>query len=167
MQLSDTASSRAGGAGRRQRRAVVVAWGSALRYFETQAEQSTGHNRHQTLSCPSGWDVCGRWDAAARATCMHLCLCVFALRGSRRYQKKGYVFPPPASCACGRIRVVAARLSVMLRNRRLNKEKPWALHLRQPVCDVAEALRTCRHGALSSTACGLTVVMPTMGRPSM
>ena len=48
-----------------------------------------------------------------------------------------------------------------------SREKPWALHLRQPVCDVEAALRTCRHGALSSTACGLTIVMPTMGRPSV
>ena len=48
-----------------------------------------------------------------------------------------------------------------------SRDKPWALHLRQPICDVADALRTCRHGALSSTTCGLTIVMPTMGRPSM
>ena len=49
---------------------------------------------------------------------------------------------------------------------RAASKKPWALHLRQPLCDVADALRTCRHGALSSTACGLTVVMPTMGAPA-
>ena len=51
----------------------------------------------------------------------------------------------------------------MVRN---GSKKPWALHLRQPLCDVADALRTCRHGALSSTACGLTVVIPTMGGPA-
>ena len=44
--------------------------------------------------------------------------------------------------------------------RRHAKEKPWALHLRQPLCDVGAALRTCRHGSLSSAACGLTVLLP-------
>ena len=50
--------------------------------------------------------------------------------------------------------------------RRHAKEKPWALHLRQraPVRRGGRAAHVPAHGALSSAACGLTVVMPTKGR---
>lgn len=105
----------------------------------------------------------GRHDARAEMACVSTVRTFFPATHFPRLRRLHFIFIN-MKCACCALQ--SATGVTCLHERwmvRVDSKKPWALHLRQPLCDMADALRTCRHGALSSTACGLTVVMPTMG----